>query len=203
MKRLMRRFRKQFRYGEKGFTLVELLVVVAILGIIAAVIAGLADFCEYEKPDHLVLMLAGAPFVPFLALFLLWRSFGRGIALGALSLPFLTASIVAALALFDARTHSEREVFWKFLGISLFSGLPMAVLFHAYMRAQGIFASLRVPVVFSLASLPLFLGAGVVGLCLLDQNVQRGRQVTGLVGVGPDGLQGDVFKTDVIHSFVS
>ena len=38
VKRLMRRFRKQFRYGEKGFTLVELLVVVAILGIIAAVV---------------------------------------------------------------------------------------------------------------------------------------------------------------------
>jgi len=28
---------KQFRYGEKGFTLVELLVVVAILGVLAAV----------------------------------------------------------------------------------------------------------------------------------------------------------------------
>jgi len=34
----MKRFRKHFRYGEKGFTLVELLVVVAILGIIAAVV---------------------------------------------------------------------------------------------------------------------------------------------------------------------
>jgi len=38
MKRLMRRFRKQFRYGEKGFTLIELLVVVAILGILAAIV---------------------------------------------------------------------------------------------------------------------------------------------------------------------
>ena len=38
MKRLMRRLRKQFRYGEKGFTLIELLVVVAILGVLAAVV---------------------------------------------------------------------------------------------------------------------------------------------------------------------
>ncbi len=38
MKRLMRRFTKQFRYGEKGFTLVELLVVIAIIGVIAAVV---------------------------------------------------------------------------------------------------------------------------------------------------------------------
>jgi len=38
MKRLMKKFRKQFRYGEKGFTLIELLVVVAILGVLAAVI---------------------------------------------------------------------------------------------------------------------------------------------------------------------
>lgn len=38
MKRLMRRLRKQFRYGEKGFTLIELLVVVAILGILAAIV---------------------------------------------------------------------------------------------------------------------------------------------------------------------
>jgi type IV pilus assembly protein PilA len=33
----MKRFLKHFRYGEKGFTLVELLVVVAILGVLAAV----------------------------------------------------------------------------------------------------------------------------------------------------------------------
>ena len=33
----MKKLMKQFRYGEKGFTLVELLVVVAILGVLAAV----------------------------------------------------------------------------------------------------------------------------------------------------------------------
>lgn len=33
----MKWFAKQFRYGQKGFTLVELLVVIAILGVIAAV----------------------------------------------------------------------------------------------------------------------------------------------------------------------
>ena len=33
----MKKLLKQFRYGEKGFTLVELLVVVAILGVLAAV----------------------------------------------------------------------------------------------------------------------------------------------------------------------
>ncbi len=34
----MKRFLKQFRHGEKGFTLVELLVVVTILGVLAAVV---------------------------------------------------------------------------------------------------------------------------------------------------------------------
>lgn len=33
----MKRLIKQFRYGEKGFTLVELLVVVVIVGVLAAV----------------------------------------------------------------------------------------------------------------------------------------------------------------------
>ena len=33
-----RRFRRTFRYGEKGFTLMELLIVIAVLGILAAVL---------------------------------------------------------------------------------------------------------------------------------------------------------------------
>lgn len=34
----MKKFIKSFRYGNKGFTLVELLIVVAILGVLAAVV---------------------------------------------------------------------------------------------------------------------------------------------------------------------
>ena len=33
-----RRFRRTFRYGEKGFTLMELLIVIAVLGVLAAVL---------------------------------------------------------------------------------------------------------------------------------------------------------------------
>jgi type IV pilus assembly protein PilA len=35
---MLRDLRKRFRYGEKGFTMIELLVVVAILGVLAAVV---------------------------------------------------------------------------------------------------------------------------------------------------------------------
>ena len=55
--RIMRRFRKQFRYGEKGFTLIELLVVIAILGVLAAIVVpnfatffgrGQTEACQIE-----------------------------------------------------------------------------------------------------------------------------------------------------------
>jgi len=52
MKRFIGRVGCQFRYGEKGFTLMELLVVIAILGIIAAVVVlSIAAFSGGGKEE--------------------------------------------------------------------------------------------------------------------------------------------------------
>jgi type IV pilus assembly protein PilA len=48
----MKKLFKQFRYGQKGFTLVELLVVIAILGVLAAVaIPNVSKFMGRGKTE--------------------------------------------------------------------------------------------------------------------------------------------------------
>ena len=49
---MLKKLRKQFRYGEKGFTMIELLVVIAVLGVLAAVaIPNVGKFIGQGKTE--------------------------------------------------------------------------------------------------------------------------------------------------------